>query len=356
MRVLIVDDDPISLEILEHALIQMGHEVATATNGEEALELLRRGCFRLVISDWVMPKMDGVALCHAIRFGDFPGYVYVILLTGHDSPKEKVVGLAAGADDFIGKPFDPEELAVRIATAERILSLETRDVAILAMAKLAESRDPETGAHLERIQGYSRALAWHLAGVEGFHNVVDREFIRLIHVTSPLHDIGKVGIPDGILMKPGKLTREEFEVMKTHTTIGARTLDAALRQFPGVRFLEMARDIAAYHHEWYDGRGYPAGLSGDAIPLCARIVAIADVYDALITRRVYKDAVDHQEARSIILKENGTHFDPAIVEAFRECEEEFQTIAERLRETDRHGALGHEIRHKDSPHLVGSAL
>jgi putative two-component system response regulator len=341
VRILIVDDDPINLEMLRHAVTRMGHDAVTATNGLEAMEVVRTDSCRLVISDWVMPTMDGLELCHAIRLGDFPGYIYVILLTSHDSPKEKVVGLSAGADDFISKPFDPEELSVRIKIAERILSLETRDVAILALAKLAESRDPETGAHLERIQGYSRALAMYLAGLEAFRTIIDREYMRLIYSTSPLHDIGKVGIPDAILLKPGRLSDEEFDVMKTHSMIGATTLEAALKQFPGVRFLEMARDVAAYHHEWYNGHGYPYGLAGEAIPLSARIVAVADVYDALTTRRVYKDAMPHEAARAIILKESGTHFDPVMVDAFMACESQFTFIADRFREEEKAAALGH---------------
>lgn len=329
MKVIVVDDDPICLELLSNAVSQIGHEVVQATNGLEALEFLQThpSC-RLVISDWEMPGMDGLELCHAIRSGDFFGYIYLILLTSNNSFKEKVLGLAAGADEFLGKPFEPSELSVRIKTAERILSLETRDVAIFAMAKLAESRDPETGAHLERMQNYSRVLAWHLAGLPAFRDVIDREFLRLIYATSPLHDIGKVGIPDAVLLKPGKLTDQEFEIMKTHTTLGAQTLAAALDQFPGTRFLEMARDIAAAHHEKYDGQGYPRGLAGDEIPLCARIVALADVYDALTTKRVYKPAFSHAKARQIILEGSGTHFDPIVVEAFKACESQFFVIAD----------------------------
>jgi putative two-component system response regulator len=333
MKVMVVDDDPICLELLSNAVTQMGHEVVQAANGMEALEFLQThpSC-RLVISDWEMPEMDGLELCHAIRFGDFSGYIYFVLLTSHDSPREKVLGLEAGADEFLGKPFDPNELSVRIKTAERILSLETRDVAIFAMAKLAESRDPETGAHLERMQNYCRVIAWHLAGLPEFRETIDREFLRLIYATSPLHDIGKVGIPDAVLLKPGKLTDQEFEIMKTHTTLGAQTLAAALDQFPGTRFLEMARDIAACHHEKYDGKGYPHGLAGDKIPLCARIVALADAYDALTTKRVYKPAFSHAKTRQIILEGSGTHFDTIMVEAFKACESQFLVIADSFRE------------------------
>lgn len=201
------------------------------------------------------------------------------------------------------------------------------------MAKLAESRDPETGAHLERVRSYSRTLAQHLAGMEKFRDQVDAEYIRLIYLTSPLHDIGKVGIPDCVLLKPGRLSDSEFEIMKEHAAMGARTLDAALRQFPNVKFLQMARDIAATHHERFDGNGYPGKLVGAQIPLCGRIVAVADVYDALTSKRVYKNAFGHEIAKSIILKDSGSHFDPDIVEAFIQNEAAFRAIWAKFSES-----------------------
>lgn len=334
MKVLIVDDDPISVQILENAVQANGHDVLVATDGMGALEILQRTPCRLVISDWEMPHMNGLELCHAIRFGDFSGYIYVILLTSHAAPREKVLGLNAGADDLIAKPFDPAELSARLLIAERILSLETRDVAMFAMAKLAESRDPETGAHLERMQNYSRVLAWQLAAEEPYQHLIDREYLRLIYATSPLHDIGKVGVPDSVLLKAGRLTPEEFEIMKLHTTIGSSTLTAALTQFPGAKFLEMARDIASSHHEKYDGSGYPDGLAGEDIPLSARIVAVADVYDALTSKRVYKEAYSHDITREMILQKSGTHFDPHVAEAFVACESQFIAIAEQFREQE----------------------
>jgi putative two-component system response regulator len=328
MNILIVDDNEIALEVLSAALTGAGHSVQCAKNGLEALDLLRASGGRLVISDWEMPVMDGLALCRAIRSGELPGYVYILLLTAHNSTEEKVTGLAAGADDFVAKPFHPAELLARVHTAERVLSMETRDVAIFAMAKLAESRDPETGAHLERVRSYCRVLAQQLARNPQFSGVVNAEFIRLIYQTSPLHDIGKVGIPDSVLLKPGRLSDREFEIMKAHTTIGAETLQAALQQFPGIPFLEMARDIAATHHERFDGTGYPARLQGDAIPLCGRIVTLADVYDALSSKRIYKEAFTHDVAKAIILKEVGLQFDPAVVEAFRQTESQFMAVRE----------------------------
>jgi putative two-component system response regulator len=332
MRILTVDDDPIALQLLGKALRAAGHEVETARNGIEALELLRSGDCRMVISDWNMPYLDGLELCRRIRGQDLTGYVYIILLTSHDGRQRVVEGMSAGADDFMSKPFHPAELEVRIRAGERVLSLETRDVAIFALAKLAESRDPETGAHLERVRRYSRALAEQLGTQAKFRKEIDDKYVSLIYLTSPLHDIGKVGIPDCVLLKPAKLTDQEFAVMKTHADLGARTLDAALKQYPGAKFLEIARDIAATHHERFDGNGYPSRLKGTEIPLCGRIVALADVYDALTTKRVYKDAFSHEVARDIIVKESGSHFDPEVVAAFVAREAQFLTIAQQYRE------------------------
>jgi len=323
MNVLIVDDDEIGRDALHHILTRAGYKVTVSTNGIEALAELSKGQCRLVVSDWVMPEMDGLELCRRIRKQDLPGYVYVILLTGRDSKQDIVEGLSAGADEFVTKPFEPAELSARLRIGERILSLETRDVAIFAMAKLAESRDPETGEHLERMRTYSRILAEALMDTDDFDEPVADGFPRLIYLTSPLHDIGKVGIPDCVLLKPGRLSDREFEIMKTHTTIGAATLEAAVRQYPGVAYLETARTIAMTHHERFDGSGYPCGLAGSKIPLCGRVVALADVYDALTSKRVYKRAFNHDVARSIILEESGRHFDPNVVSAFIRCEEQF---------------------------------
>lgn len=326
MKILVVDDNEVSLALLSATLTQAGYRVETAQDGMDALKRVRAEGFRLVVTDWEMPRMNGPELCRAIRADDLMGYVYVILVTSHDTPQETVEGLSAGADDFIGKPFNPAELIARVRTGERILSLETRDVAIFAMARLAESRDPETGAHLERVRSYCRVLANDLAAQPKFQSEINDEFVRLIYLTSPLHDIGKVGIPDCVLLKAGRLSDREFDIMKMHAMLGAQTLDAALRAFPGVKFLEMARDIAATHHERWDGSGYPEGLVGTAIPLSGRIVALADVYDALTSKRVYKAAFSHEIAKSMILKDTGTHFDPDIIEAFIRTENQFIDI------------------------------
>lgn len=326
MQVLAVDDKRTDLELLTHALKQWGYDVKRARNGREAMHVLRSSPCRIIITDWEMPEVDGLELCRRIRAEQFGGYRYVILLTCHAAQDEIVSGLAAGADDFLAKPFNPGELLARLRGAERVLSLDTRNLTIFALARLAEARDPETIGHLERVQGYSRVIAEQLSRQHQFANDIDGRFASLIYLTSPLHDIGKVGIPDRVLLKPGRLTRDEFEVMKRHTVLGMRTLDDALRRFPEADFLRMARDIVAAHHEHFDGSGYPYGLAKDDIPLAARIVAVADVYDALTSQRPYKSAYSHDYAASVINDAAGKQFDPCIVDAFLESEPQIQAV------------------------------
>lgn len=330
MQVLVVDDNPIAVDMLENTLRRSGYEVLTASSGRAALEILDRGTCQLVITDWEMPEMTGLELCRRIRYLSTLNYIYVILLTARHDASDSIEGMTAGADDFIVKPFQPSELVLRVKAGERLLALETRELLIFALAKLAESRDSDTGAHLERVRTYSRIIAEYLLKLPKYRDQVNPEFVRLIYLTSPLHDIGKVAVPDQILLKPGPLTEEEFAVMKTHTTRGAETLDAALKQYPTARFLRMARDIAASHHEWFDGSGYPRGLAAQSIPLAARIVALADAYDALTSKRVYKDAFTHDKARAAVIKGRGTHFDPDIVDAFLANETKFIAVQQSL--------------------------
>ncbi|MBC7782690.1 MAG: response regulator [Burkholderiales bacterium] len=337
MRVLVVDDDDMTLELLSGILTGCGHDVDTANDGQEALQVLSRGMHRVVISDWEMPRLSGPDLCAAIRQGEFGGYIYTILLTSRNKAGDSVAGLNAGADDFITKPVDPAQLSARVRIAERILSLQTRDLTIFAMAKLAESRDPETGGHLDRVRNYCQVLAQHLAATATPEHPLEPGYAHMIYLTSPLHDIGKVAIPDHVLLKPGRLSDREFEIMKTHATLGAQTLDAAVKEHPDAGFLRMARNIAATHHERWDGTGYPNGLKGEEIPLCGRVVALADVYDALTSKRVYKDAFSHDIAKAMIIKESGTHFAPEVVAAFLAVEPQFMEIRERFR--DNHLAM-----------------
>jgi putative two-component system response regulator len=264
--------------------------------------------------------------------------------------------LEAGADDVMSKPVCQGELLARLQCGRKVVRLRdeldqarrsasrsvealaaraaeiaaTRDVAVFALAKLAESRDPETGEHLERLRSYTQILAEELSVRGPYCRQIDEHFLEDLYRSSPLHDIGKVGIPDAILRKPGRLTAAEFEVMKQHTTIGAEALEQAMQLTGCGGFLAMAVDIARYHHERFDGTGYPSGLKGLAIPLPARIVALADVYDALTSVRVYKEAYPPEQARAMILEQEGRHFDPAVVEAFRSRFADFLEVRAQL--------------------------
>ncbi|MGR5126178.1 HD-GYP domain-containing protein [Photobacterium swingsii] len=223
------------------------------------------------------------------------------------------------------------QMLIRLEQSYNEINL-TRDVAIVGLSALAESRDNETGAHILRTQEYVRALANKLKHHDNFRDYLTQERIELLYKSAPLHDIGKVGIPDAILLKPGKLTDNEFEIMKTHAAIGAEALATAEKQMGSSSFLTLAREIALTHHEKWDGSGYPSGLSADDIPLSGRLMALADVYDALISERVYKPAFSHEKARNIILQGKGTHFDPLVVEAFIACESEFILIAQNYQD------------------------
>ncbi len=337
-KILIVDDDPLALELLQFTLTRFGYTVETATDGQSALERMRLFSPRFIISDVEMPGMSGIDLCKKIRQRSSTQYTYFILLTSNSDPESVLEGLDAGADDYLSKPFRHEELRLRLEGGKRLLMLEGRDMMIFSLAKLAESRDQETGKHLERMREYSRAITTELMRWEKFEKTIDAQYIELIYLTSPLHDVGKVGIPDAVLLKPGKLTPEEFEVMKRHTLIGGETLLASAEAHPEASFLKMALDIALKHHEKWDGSGYPFGLKGEEIPLSARIVALADVYDALTTKRVYKPAFAHEVATDIIRQSSGKHFDPDLVEAFFNIENQIRDIQAELDEIPQNSA------------------
>ncbi len=343
MQVLIADEDENELHRMAHALEEAGYEVLATTNAITAFQLIQQTSCRMLVCNQSLPEVSGLELCRDLRSAPLSGSLYFILLTDHNTSQDKVIGLAAGADDNIAKPIHLTRLVARVQIGERILSLESRDVTIFALARLAESRDPDTGAHLERVQAYSRLLAQQLVTRPAFQNNIDAEFIRLIFLTSPLHDIGKVGVPDSVLLKQGALTPDEFEIMKAHTLIGAETLQDALERFPGARYLEMARDIAATHHEHYDGKGYPRGLRGDEIPLCGRIVAVADAYDALTSKRVYKARMSHSSAKQRIVAASGTQFDPEVVAAFLRRQEDFMAVSKRFLEHDQPHRRGKPI-------------
>jgi len=335
MKILIVDDELVSRKKMDLLVSTLGHEPLVANDGMEAWEIWKTERPRMVITDWMMPRMDGLELCRKIREAEGSQYIYLIMVTSREDVNDLVMGMDAGADDFITKPFIKEELAVRIRAGERISRFETRDIVIFSLARLVESRDLETGEHLERIRHYSRTLAIAMSELENHLEEIDGFFLDNLFLTSPLHDIGKVGIPDHILLKPARLDDGEFEIMKQHSIIGFNTLHEALEKYPKAEYLQMSAEIARSHHEKFDGTGYPDGIKGEEIPLAARIVALADVYDALVSKRIYKYALEHEVARSIIENERGKHFDPMVVDAFLESEREFTAISERFSDNGR---------------------
>lgn len=332
MKILVVDDELVSREKMALLVQDLGHEVLIAKDGIEGWGIWKSERPRMVITDWMMPRMDGLELCRKIRGAEGSQYIYLIMVTSKEDVNDLVRGMDAGADDFITKPFVKEELAVRIRAGERISGFETRDIVIFSLARLVESRDSETGHHLERIRHYSKTLAITISKSDNPPKEIDGLFLDNIFLTSPLHDIGKVGIPDYILLKPGRFDDEEFEIMKRHSRIGFDTLNEALKRYPKADYLCMSAEIALSHHEKFDGTGYPDGLKGEEIPLSARIVALADVYDALVSKRIYKEAYPHDKAKSIIEQERGKHFDPMVVDAFLSCKEEFIEIFKRFSE------------------------
>ncbi len=248
MKIMAVDDEAVSRKKIERVLQGLGHETYVAKDGSEALEIWKKVRPRMVITDWLMPGIDGVDLCRKIRSKEGSRYTYLIMVTSKDDIQDIVTGMEAGADDFISKPYIKEELAVRIRAGERILGFETRDLVIFALAKLAESRDPDTGGHLERIRHYSKILAQAISESKYPHEEVDGMFIDNIFLTSPLHDIGKIGIPDHVLLKPGHLDDDEFSIMKNHSRIGFETLSESLKRYPQTDYLVMSAEIAMAHH------------------------------------------------------------------------------------------------------------
>lgn len=324
MRVLVADDDATIRFMLTRMLEKWNYQVVQVDNGEDALDVLTQpDPPRLVLLDWNMPKMDGIAVCRSVREmhrDSYGVYIYIIILTGRGDAADVAAGLDAGADDFIRKPANPGEIHSRLATGERTLEYERRLLSkekevrlecYHALGSLAETRDEETGRHIERIADYSSLLAKTLGKSDSY--------IESIRTFSPLHDIGKVGIPDNILLAPRQLTPDEFEIMKSHAELGYRILC-------DVPSMEMAAEICRGHHEKWSGQGYPLGVAGEDIPLSARIVAVADVYDALRSRRHYKPPWTHEKAIETILQDAGTHYDPLLAEITKVMEKEFRAI------------------------------
>ena len=346
---MIIDDTPENLQILTAMLRRKGYGVSAFPQGRMALAAARRKSPDLILLDINMPEMNGYEVCETAKSDPALKEIPIIFISALSDTDDKVRAFRCGGVDYITKPFQMEEVYARVDThlqlhrSRQVMrrfneTLQARVDAqveeinksqlamIFALAKLSHTRDDDTGMHLDRVQHLCRLLASTLADRPAFAETITPAYIEAIFHASPLHDLGKVGIVDAILLKPGPLTREEFEIMKTHTTIGAETLASVHKQYPNNAFVTMGIDIAHFHHEKWDGSGYPKGLAGADIPLSARIMALVDVYEALRARRPYKAPFPHDKSKAIIIEGRGKHFDPAIVDGFLDIDGDFDGV------------------------------
>ena len=352
-RVLVVDDERFYLDLLVD-LLKCDYTVIVARDGPTALQRAFGGVRPdLILLDIVMPGMDGYEVCRALKNDPMTRDIPVIFLTVKRETDDEMRGFELGAVDYVTKPMSPTTIKARVRThielahrrdrmlrenlllekevADRVRDVQrNQDIAIYCLASLAETRDADTGNHIRRTQRYVRRLAEHLCNHGEFATHLDSATTDLLFKTAPLHDIGKVGLPDRILLKPTRLTPQEFEEMTLHTTYGHGAIMRAEGVFGNTPFLRLAGEIALSHHERWNGSGYPCGLEGDAIPLSARLMAVADVYDALISHRVYKPARSHDEALETIREGRGNHFDPRIADAFLDVADDVKRIADEL--------------------------
>lgn len=340
--VLIVDDTETNIDILVNTL-EDDYLVRVAMDGQAALDSVELNLPDIVLLDIMMPVMDGYEVIRKLKSNPATAQIPVIFLTALTEQQNEAKGLSLGAVDYITKPFNPELVKARVhnhlslkrhqdnlegLVNERTKQLhQTQEVIIRTMGILAEYRDPETGGHIKRTQNYVRLLAEHLQKDQKHSAFLSEATIQVLYKSAPLHDIGKIAIPDHILLKPGKLTDAEFDEMKNHAFLGRDAIMMCERELPYDTFLYYAREIAYSHHEKWDGSGYPQGLAGDTIPFSGRLMALADVYDALISKRVYKPPFPHEKAVTIITEGRGQHFDPDMVDAFVVLEDRFRQIA-----------------------------
>jgi putative two-component system response regulator len=356
--VLVVDDTPDNLMLMTD-LLKDRYRVKAANSGETALRVLQNNPLPdLILLDIMMPGLSGHDVARQLQQDPRTHQIPIIFLTALASMENEIQGLELGAVDYITKPISPPLVLARVQTQLKIKAaadflrdqndfleqevqrrtrevVAIQDVTIQAMASLAETRDNETGNHIRRTQHYVRLLAELLRDHPRFSQFLNDDSIRQLFRSAPLHDIGKIGIPDHILLKPGRFTPEEFEIMKTHTTLGRDAIQRAEDQLGlSVDFLRMAKEIAYSHQEKWDGSGYPQGLVGEEIPMSARLMAVADVYDALISRRVYKAGMPHEQAVEIIRQGRASHFDPDVCDVFLTNAEQFHVIAERFADSD----------------------
>ncbi|MCX5813798.1 MAG: two-component system response regulator [Proteobacteria bacterium] len=357
--VLVVDDTPANLALVSSLLKDL-YTVKVANRGTRALQVAAaKPMPDLILLDIMMPEMDGYEVISKLKENPETADIPVIFLTAKAEVEDEQRGFELGAVDYITKPISPPIVMARVKThltlktardflkdkneyleqeiKRRMKELTTaQDMTIVAMASLAETRDSDTGNHIRRTQNYVKLLAKKLQKHPRFSHFLTDENIELLYKSAPLHDIGKVGIPDRILLKPGRFTAEEFEIMKTHTVLGRHAIEESEKLLDEPNsFLGLASEIALYHQEKWDCSGYPEGIGGDEIPISARLMAIADVYDALICRRVYKEPMPHEKAVEIIKEGWGIHFDPDVTDAFVENAEEFRVVAEHFKDTDK---------------------
>jgi len=342
-KILLVDDNTTNLQLLHESLDGIGYRLLIAKNGKTALAIARKANPSLILLDIMMPEMDGYEVCRHLKSEEKTLQIPVIFITALADEDDEAKGLALGAVDYITKPFNPELVRARVRihlelkqhqdrleqlVKERTRRLElTQAVTIESLATLAEYRDPETGGHIKRTQDYVKVLAKQLKDHSRFQGELNDEVIELLYMSAPLHDLGKIAVPDHILHKAGKLTDEEFAEMKKHTNYGHDALWITEQKLGEDSFIRYAREIAYTHQEKWDGSGYPNGLKGDEIPISGRLMALADVYDALISKRVYKPPFSHEKAMKIIVEGKGSHFDADIVDAFIVLEKTFRNIA-----------------------------
>ena len=359
--ILLIDDDPAALEALNECL-RPHYQTRIATRGQKGLELARlQPQPDLILLDVELPDMKGYTVCSALKQDMLTAQIPVMFLSSHTDVFDITRGLQLGAVDYVTKPVAPPILLARVQThlrlreatdwlrdqnahLETLVSRRTRDLeartlelqhsqdlTIFALGSIAETRDNETCNHIYRTSAYVEVMARHLAvRASRRHETVAMRDWEMIWKSAPLHDIGKVGIPDNILLKPGKLTTEEFEVMKRHTVLGRDAIRVAeIRVKSEGSFLRVASEIAYGHHERWDGAGYPQGIGGEDIPLSARLMALADVYDALVSKRVYKPPMTHATAVEIIREGRGSHFDPEVLDVFLEAADAFKDITLR---------------------------
>jgi putative two-component system response regulator len=347
--IIVVDDNPNNLNLLEEILMQQGHSVRLFPRGRLALAAALNNPPDLILLDINMPEVNGYEVCEQLKSTPELSGVPVIFLTALDAPEDRLRGFQCGGVDYISKPFHIEEVQARVGAhlklrrlqqkietdncrLQELVEIQVKKIAdaqlatIFAIAKLVEARDLETGRHLERIQTFCWLLASRLGKHPKYASMVDRTWISNIFHASPLHDIGKVAIADEILLKPGPLTPDEYAVMKTHAAVGAQTLRSVHSRYPDSEFIEMGIQVAGSHHERWDGTGYPEGLAGEEIPLCARILSVADCYDAIRSTRSYKATRSHEDASAVIRRESGKQFDPVVAAVYAEVADTFRRV------------------------------